>query len=345
MSKILFLSHRFYPDIGGIEIISELLAENFVKAGYEVHLMTWSTDTTNKIFPYKVIRNPSTRTLLKEHRWADIVFENNPCVQLGWPKLIFRKPSVITLQTWISRTNGIVNWKDKLKINLWLRNAKKVVAVSQRVADKTWSDSTIIGNPYRQENFKILTNIERDRNFIFVGRLVSDKGAELAIRAVKKITELSKSSPEPAKPTLTIVGNGPELSSLKELAEQENISAQVEFTGSLSGQALVQKLNQHSILIVPSLWEEPFGVVALEGIACGCTAIVSDGGGLPEAVGQAGYTFSRGNIDSLVQQIVSVQTDDQGREQRSKMASEHLAAFHPEKISRKYLNLIEAILN
>ena len=48
---------------------------------------------------------------------------------------------------------------------------------------------------------------------------------------------------------------------------------------------LVNQLNQSEILVVPSLWSEPFGIVALEGLACGCALLASDAGGLPDAVG------------------------------------------------------------
>src|SRR4051812_33559136 len=104
--KILFLSHKFYPDIGGIEINSEILAYAFSEAGHDVHLLTWSTDSTTKVFPFVVMRNPGKRALFQEHAWADIVFENNPCLRLAWPALLFGRPSVIALNTWVSRSDG-----------------------------------------------------------------------------------------------------------------------------------------------------------------------------------------------------------------------------------------------
>ena len=58
------------------------------------------------------------------------------------------------------------------------------------------------------------------------------------------------------------------------------LERQVEFTGVLQGETLVRTLNAHRIMVVPSRTPEPFGVVALEGIACGCVVVGSEGGGL-----------------------------------------------------------------
>lgn len=100
--KILFLSHAFSPAIGGIETSSELLANAFIEAGHQVRLLTMTTSETTDQLPYRVIRKPAINDLIKHHLWADIVFENNPCLRLGYPKLVFGKPSVVVLQTWIS---------------------------------------------------------------------------------------------------------------------------------------------------------------------------------------------------------------------------------------------------
>src|SRR5687768_7808912 len=113
--KILVLSHKFYPDIGGIEISSEILATAFNDAGHDVHLVTWSLDNTCKLFPFSVIRNPNLLRLFKEHTWADLVFENNLCLRLSWPGLFLKKVSVVTLQTWITDVNGKIRWIDHVK--------------------------------------------------------------------------------------------------------------------------------------------------------------------------------------------------------------------------------------
>ena len=74
MLKILILSHRFYPDVGGIETNSEILALAFHEFGADVRVVTWTKNNDDKEFPYPVIRNPGLKALFAEHRRADVVF-------------------------------------------------------------------------------------------------------------------------------------------------------------------------------------------------------------------------------------------------------------------------------
>ncbi len=54
---------------------------------------------------------------------------------------------------------------------------------------------------------------------------------------------------------------------------------------------MAEAFNSAAIGVVPSLWDEPFGRAALEGMAEGCAVIASNRSGLPEVVGDAGIFF------------------------------------------------------
>ncbi|MGI4751480.1 MAG: glycosyltransferase family 4 protein [Janthinobacterium lividum] len=340
--RILFLSHNFYPDIGGIEVNSDILAQSFSAFGHDVHLLTWSKDPKNKSFPYPVIRNPSKSKLFKEHAWADLIFENNPSLRLAWPNLFFRKPSVIALNTWISRINGKIGFQDQIKL-LWLKRASKVIAVSDAIRKRCWPTAIVIANPYRSNEFRIIPNIEKTKEFVFLGRLVSDKGADHAVKALKQLIMIK---PElnhcEHKVTLTIIGSGPEKQNLYKLIQDLQMESYVKLVGSLSGESLVVCLNQHRYLLVPSLWEEPFGNVVLEAMACGCLPIVSDGGGLPTAIGKAGLKFRRGDLGSLVNTIVEIMNDPKLEHQLKLESIPHLEKHHPDKVAAQYLKVIES---
>ena len=335
--KILFISHNFSPVIGGIEVISQVLANAFTKEGHKVHLLTWSKDNSGKTFPYEVVRNPNVITLLREHRWADVVFENNPCLRLSWPRLFFRKPSIISLQTWVSRINGTISIKDKIKLK-WLNKANKVISCSTAIRNRCFPESVVIQNPYQEDLFHVDSAILRDKEFIFLGRMVSDKGAELAIRAFHKVCTNDKNSSDLR---LTMVGDGPERKYLEEIVHKLQLDKNVKFTGSLCGDQLVKCLNQHRFLLVPSVWEEPFGVVVLEGMACGCVPIVSDGGGLPEAIGNAGLIFKRGDLDQLYDCMQKVIRNNSLQQHYRSQAETHLALHKSSIIAQKYMEVIE----
>lgn len=343
--RILFLSHNFYPDIGGIEVNSDILAQAFSDFGHDVHLLTWSNDPYNKSFPYQVIRNPSKRKLFKEHIWAELIFENNPSLRLAWPNLFFRKPSVIALNTWISRTNGKIGFQDRIKL-LWLKRASKVIAVSDAIRKRCWPTATVIANPYRVNEFKIIPGIKKTCNFVFLGRLVSDKGADHAIKAIKLLINRSSELYSGNNHfTLTIIGSGPEEKNLLKLIQDLKMSEYVKLVGPLSGENLAICLNKHHFLLVPSLWEEPFGNVVLEAMACGCLPIVSDGGGLPAAIGNAGLKFQRGSLDALVNTIIYIINHPEVEKQLKFAAKAHLKIHQPDKVASQYLKVIESAFN
>jgi glycosyltransferase involved in cell wall biosynthesis len=332
--KILFITHKFYPDIGGIEVNSEVLALGFHKAGHEVRMITWTASSGERNFPFVMIRQPKTAVLFKEHRNADIVFENNPSLRLSWPAIFFNKPIVVALRTWVNRNEGNMAWQDKMKM-YWLKRSSAVIAISEAVRKRCWPQATVIGNPYRENLFRILNDEPRKRDFVFMGRLVPDKGADIALKALQQLSDNNNKLYN-----LTIIGNGPEEANLKALVETLKLQDQVTFTGSLRGEELVTCLNRHQYLLVPSTWEEPFGNVALEGMACGCLPIVSEGGGLPDAVGNAGLVVERGSVNALVEGVQKLFLKPDLEQQLRQAATIHLANHHPDVVSRKYLEVV-----
>ena len=335
--KILFLSHSFFPAVGGIETVSEFLATSFSEAGHEVRLLTWTMGGDDAHFIFNVLRSPSLAECLQSHVWADILFENNPSLRLSWPNIFFKRPYVVALHTWLSRASGTSGWQDNLK-RRYLRGASKVIACSDALREQSWPPAIVIGNSYKQELFRIIPEVVRTNDFVFLGRLVSDKGAELAILAFHQfITEAFNQQDR----RLTIIGDGPERERLTELVSNLQLENNVFFRGVLSGEQLVECLNQNSYLLVPSLWEEPFGIVVLEGMACGCLPIVSDGGGLPEAVGQAGIIVKRGSIGDLAGGLKNI-TENRDLEMKLRaLAKEHLKAHSPELVSSRYLSVLK----
>jgi glycosyltransferase involved in cell wall biosynthesis len=104
----------------------------------------------------------------------------------------------------------------------------------------------------------------------------------------------------------------------------------------------VRLLNAHRILVVPSRYDEPFGIVALEGIACGCLVIGSRGGGLKEAIGPCGLTFDNGDAAGLAG-LLEAALADPGRFLPSpQVVAEHLSLHRSEHVLPHYLAVLEA---
>jgi glycosyltransferase involved in cell wall biosynthesis len=94
-------------------------------------------------------------------------------------------------------------------------------------------------------------------------------------------------------------------------------------------------------MVIPSRWREPFGVVALEGLACGCVVLASDGGGLPDAVGPAGLLFKRGRLADLSRQLCQLIEHGDLRARLRQQAPAHLARFQEQIVCSRYLDLLE----
>jgi glycogen synthase len=261
-------------------------------------------------------------------RWSDVFLQNNISLRTLWPLLFVHRPLFIAHQTWITNPDGTTGWQHRLK-RFVLRYATSF-AISRAIADSLPCPSINVGNPYDDE---IFTNSGegRPKELIFVGRLVSDKGAAVLLDALKMLK---------TRPQLTIVGEGPERAALEKKSGDLQLQAQVKFVGSRNGQELADLLRQHQVLVVPSLWQEPFGIVALEGIACGCVVIGSAGGGLAEAIGPCGATFPNGDAPALAAAISRLLDDPAERDRLREKAPAHLGRFTPRRVAAVYLELM-----
>lgn len=336
VAKILMYSPVFYPSIGGIETVIATLAEGFSDRGQEVKVVCQTPATDDKTFPFKVIRSPHPRQLLQLTRWCDVYFQG--CVSLKglWPLLICPKPFVVTHQTWYRRLNGNVGLQDRLKLSVsrWAAN----IAPSQAIAEQLPAPVTVIPNPYAENIFYPRPEIKRDRELIFLGRFVSDKGVDLLIEALSRLKLMGLT------PQLTLVGSGPEEATLKQQVQALGLVEQVSFVGSKVGHELARLLNAHQILVVPSRWPEPFGIVALEGIACGCVAVGSEAGGLKDAIGSCGVTFPNENIAALTQIFFDLLSNPDKLAIYQTHAHSHLKRHQKSKIVEDYLKAIEAVV-
>jgi glycosyltransferase involved in cell wall biosynthesis len=335
--KILIFSHAFSPAIGGIETVSEILADHFAKEGHQVHLLTWTKEAGEKIFPYKITRNPRPIDLFKCIAWADVLLENNPCFQMSWPNLILNKPKVTSLHTWIGKNPDHLNLKETLKRKC-LSLSKQLIACSTAISERISSKAIVITNPYDSGKFKIKPEIKKIKDFLFLGRLVSDKGVSMAIKAFKLFADQHAAT----STSFTIVGDGPEMANLLLEVKNAGLEDRVNFLGNLQGTALVDTLNEHRYLLVPSLWDEPFGLVVLEAMACGCIPIVADGGGLPEATGKAGLIFKKGDVEGLYKCMVKITGDQVLQEQFREAAFIHLKNHQASRVANEYLAVLKA---
>lgn len=137
---------------------------------------------------------------------------------------------------------------------------------------------------------------------LFAGRLVREKGCHVLLEAFSKVL--------PKHPTarLIVAGDGPELRQLRKQAADLRISSNVEFKGACSNAETRALMREVWALCVPSLWSEPFGLVAAEAQMNGVAVVASSEGGLSEIIhhGETGWLVPSGNANLLTNAIQDV---------------------------------------
>lgn len=328
--KVLCYSPAFLPNVGGLELYVANLSAELAGRGCEVVVVTATPGNgAPENLPYRVVRRPGSAELLRWTRWCDVFFQANVSLRGLWPLLLVRRPWAVSHHSWYCQTDGRVAWQDRLKRSL-LRFAAVSISVSDAVAADLATPSTVIRNPYRDSLFRLLPGVSREKDLVFVGRLVSDKGVDVLLDALAHLAE------QGLAPRLTVVGDGPEAPALREQARRLGLADRIDFLGLRADEELVRLLNEHRVLVVPSRYREPFGIVALEGIACGCVVVGSAGGGLPEAIGPCGPTFENGDARALAGVLAGLLRHPESHEGYTRHRAAHLAAHTASGVAERY---------
>jgi glycosyltransferase involved in cell wall biosynthesis len=153
------------------------------------------------------------------------------------------------------------------------------------------TDTNWVGNVYHglaADAFK--PRYEHGEYLAYLGRIVEPKGVHLAIAAVKKYNETAK---RPMK--LKIAGKhygGEKDKYWQEQVEPQIDGKTIEYAGFIRDLSEKERFLQGaSALLVPSTFDEPFGMVMIEALACGTPVIGLDSGAIPEVVRNAQTGF------------------------------------------------------
>lgn len=162
-----------------------------------------------------------------------------------------------------------------------------------------------------------------ERLILLVGRLVYEKGFQLALQALPQLQA------ELGNIRFLVAGSGTHEQQLKQQADQLGLSELGSFLGWIDDGMLHSLYRISDLCVVPSIYE-PFGLVALEAMASGCPCIVSDTGGLREVVPgdeSVGLRFAARDSSSLAAMVTRLLTEDELRERLVNQASTYVLQF------------------
>ena len=369
--KVLLYSHVFHPSTGGVETVSRTLAEGFAQRGIDFKLVTSTpAGDDSTAFSFSVIRQPGPAQVRELVGWADVVLFNGASLALQPALLLARKPFIwVHVGYQVSCIDGL-GWVDgeAAPITPWgsvafhsrrsgpMRAAiggvklllRRIVArhfVHRHVAITQWMEKAQplprqvqIYNPFPIDRFRGAAPMsEAPYDFVYLGRMVSEKGVDTLIQAFARVVEQSQ-----ARPRLLLIGDGDRMAQMQQLSRSLGLEGNVHFAGRQSGQALVDWVGQGAVGIVPSAWEEPMGGVAIELMAAGRGLIVSERGGLAECAGDAGLRFPNGDVQALADTMLRLLAEPQLRHTLSQRALQRAERFAPEGFVDQYIELLRA---
>ena len=132
-------------------------------------------------------------------------------------------------------------------------------------------------------------------DLLYVGQLIRGKGVQLLLEAMARMK-----SPR----TLDIVGTGNMAEELKSIAERLGLGGRVRFSGFQKNPQ--DWMRAAKCVVVPSFWQEPYGLVAAEAVALGRPVVAFAIGGLPEACGGKATLVPPGDVDALARELDGV---------------------------------------
>jgi len=169
-----------------------------------------------------------------------------------------------------------------------------------------------------------------------VRRLEQRMGIDVLIRGWDRVLETHPTA------ELRIVGTGTAEASLRDLAAGTRVPQSIVFTGRVGDAELIDEYTRSQITVVPSLALEGFGLIALESLAAGRAPIVTDCGGLPDAVRglDPSLIVTPGNEQQLASRIVEALS---GTRPSTDACRAHAATFSWESVAQRHLDLYRGL--
>jgi len=346
MKTILILSPVFSPNIGGVETHLDDLVTALDRRGYDVYVLTYSPITSPGVrwqFKEKWGRNITIYRFgwigknlfhrLERYPLLDFLYLAPYLGLISFFFLLFhcRRVNVIHAQGLNAALIGSVlkkvfrkklvvsthavyeigkNSRTATRIKNILGSADEILCLSRASLEELASFS--IG-PEKLDLYSYWINLDSFRpaqkpaagfppdsswtfTVLFVGRLIKKKGAGILLEVAKSLPYIQ----------FIFIGIGPEEPMLKEMSQRYK---NIVFVGKVPNKELPEYYNRADIFCIPSQYEEGFGRVVMEAVACGVPVIGSNKGGIPEALDETVSILTEPTAENLSKKILQLYHD------------------------------------
>ena len=325
----ILIPHKEHFDKDKLSSVSITVINNFNHSKFKKNIKIFGKDVQNSALPHNFIPIKNSFNIFKS---KNIHLAQKMCEHISNDS---DKEQLIEIHNRPKLFNYVVKkLKGKFPVNIFFHNNPLDMSGSQSLSErkKIVRDSAAIlcvsnfiktkfltGFKTMPSNIFVLHNgVERKlkkfpnkkKEILFVGRLVEEKGFDLFVNVAEK---LAKKLPDWK---FCIVGS----SHLGEKNEKSifantyskkflKIGKQAYFTGYLNNNEVQNKMKTASIVIVPSLWEEPFGLVIIEAMSNGAAIITTNSGGIPEVIKSNGIIIKNISQEKLARSLSLITSD------------------------------------
>jgi glycosyltransferase involved in cell wall biosynthesis len=288
---------------GGIERIVDMLVRGLMQRGHDVTLFA----NPNSRVPCRLLAYPGLRSQSRIdtaanmwhvsktiHRGHFDVVHSFARLAYVTPLLPFRVPKIMSYQRRISPRTVRLG-------NLLSRGSLSFTVCAAHLAQQWQYDCNfhVVYNGVPLETYQCTARVEPDASLIYLGRVEEIKGVHLAIEVAKKSGR-----------RLIIAGNVPQAEHHRhyftERIQPHVDGKMIEYVGTVDDGQKNRLLGRSAAILMPLLWEEPFGIVMAEALACGTPVIGLRRGSLPEIVQEGVNGFICNSVDEMAAAVARI---------------------------------------
>ncbi len=365
-----------YPTMGGSGIIATELGLKMAERGHDVHFITSNT-------PFRIQFQRPNITLHQVDVNQYAVFQYPPyditlatkiaevinAYDLDVLHMHYAVPHAICgiLARQIARKDvkivttlhgtdiTVLGYDSTLReaIKFGIEESDVVTSVSHALIEETMQvinpDKNIVTvyNFINEKDFTVNTNAELKRNYAIPDdyKVITHVSNFRKVKRIQDIIQTFKKVRSQLKVKLLLIGDGPELSKMRQLAKRLGIADDVLFIGK---QEQVAPFYQLSDLFLLMSEKESFGLVLLEAMYCGVVCIGTRAGGIGEVIqhDKTGLLVDVGDTEAASRYAVKLLTDDvYYRKLQEEMLVDINERFASDHITNQYEQLYQELIN
>ncbi len=224
----------------------------------------------------------------------------------------------------------ILNQANKIITYTWLleKHFEKYFPNKKIITIQGWSET----------KFKKTTRTKKQKRILFVGRMNKSKGIYVLLNAFNKIKNKTKAK-------LVLVGPPYEEKKIKEKIKKMKLEKRIEFKGFITDKELNKEYNNCTIVCVPALHDDSFGLSLMEAVSIGKPVISTDSTGNPKKEKTKELIVKKNDSNDLAKMLLKILTNKKFYEAAKKNALKKAKLFNKKKIMKKYLKIYKSVFN